>query len=49
MLNVKYLLESRRERGGPPMGRLGKKDVAILFNSVGRKEVRSGYDQTVVD
>ncbi|MBP1696688.1 MAG: hypothetical protein H6Q41_1876 [Deltaproteobacteria bacterium] len=51
MLNVKYLLESRRERRGPPMGRLGKKDVhrISLFNSVERKEERSGLDQTVVD
>jgi len=51
MLNVKYLLECRREEQGPPIGSLGKKDVlrVSLFNSVESKEERSGSDQTVVD
>jgi hypothetical protein len=51
MLNVKYLLESRREGKGSPMGSPGKKDVlrTLLLESIEGKEERSGPDQTVVD
>jgi len=49
MLNVKYLLHG--EGGGPLRVAWAKKDALriSLFNTVERKNERSGPDQTVVD
>ncbi len=42
---------SRHKKGEAPVGSLGRKGVLriSLFNSIERKEERSGPDQTMVD